>query len=287
MAVAQRRQAEPTGAGEEPALRVPRAEASRRIEERIQLGQEMLGRQITDQQGLVDLRAEFRAWHAFNRTLLLKLFTTSEIRDEYESRVWHERASADPGAQLQGLKKDIRRQVEQITSIHGRLELYEEPAGAGSAAMLSTEPTPGPATVFVVHGHDGERKLEVAGFIERATERRPTILHEQPNRGRTTIEKFEGHAAEAAFAVVLLTGDDVGGVDSESLHSRARQNVVLELGFFMGSLGRSRVVALYEQGVEIPSDIDGVLYVPLAGDWQMQLGKEMKAAEIDVDLNKA
>lgn len=285
--MAQRRSARDEQPSELPALRVPRAEASRRIQDRILLGQEMLDRAVGYPVVLNDLRAEFRAWHDYNGDLLQKLFTTSAIRAEYEPPVWRTSGSADPMVLMTNLQRDIRQQIEKLESILGRLELYEEPAGAGNVAMRSIESTSGTTTVFVIHGHDGERKLEVASFIERVTGRRPTILHEQANRGRTIIEKFEGHAAQAGFAVVLLTGDDVGGVNPESLRPRARQNVVLELGFFMGSLGRSRVVALHEEGVELPSDLDGVLYVPLAGDWQMQLGKEMKVAGIDLDLNKA
>lgn len=46
--------------------------------------------------------------------------------------------------------------------------------------------------------------------------------------------------------------------------------------------------ALYKGGVEIPSDIYGVLYVPMdaGGAWKYQLAKEMKQAGLDVDLNK-
>ena len=284
--MAQRRSAREGATDEGPALRVSRADARHRIEDRIQLGQEMLGRQITSEQELAGLRAEFQAWHDYNGDLLLKLFTTSDIHDEYQPVVWFGSASADPRVRLQGLQADIQRQVERLASILGRLELFEE-IGVGTSATPAAGPRTGPATVFVVHGHDGERKLEVAGFIERVTGSRPTILHEQANRGRTIIEKFEGHAGDAGFAVVLLTSDDVGGVNAESLQPRARQNVVLELGFFMGSLGRSNVAALFEEGVELPSDIDGVLYVPLAGDWKLQLAKEMRAAGIDVDLNRA
>ncbi len=285
--MAQRRSARDEQPSELPALRVPRAQACREIEDRIQLGRDMLGREITDQQGLVGLRADFQAWDDYNGDLLLRRFTTSAIHDEYQLVAGFLSSSANPRVQLQVLQGAIQQQIAKLTSIHGRLDLYEEPAGAGNAAMRSIESTSGTTTVFVVHGHDGERKLEVAEFIERVTGSRPTILHEQANRGRTIIEKFEGHAAEAGFAVVLLTGDDVGGVKGGSLQPRARQNVVLELGFFMGSLGRSHVAALYEEGVELPSDIDGLLYLPLAGDWQMQLAREMRAAGIDVDLNKA
>jgi predicted nucleotide-binding protein len=87
--------------------------------------------------------------------------------------------------------------------------------------------------------------------------------------------------------VVLLTGDDEGrqrGAEQE-LQPRARQNVILELGFFVGALGRQRVVLLYEDGVELPSDISGVLYLPLdaAGAWKTRLGREMLEAGVRVN----
>jgi predicted nucleotide-binding protein len=98
-------------------------------------------------------------------------------------------------------------------------------------------------------------KESVARFLEKL-DLRPIILHEQPNKGRTVIEKFEAHS-DVGFAVVLLTPDDVGGLASspDKLSRRARQNVILELGYFIGKLGRAKVCALYKEGVEIPSDI--------------------------------
>ena len=88
----------------------------------------------------------------------------------------------------------------------------------------------------------------------------PKILHEQANEGKRIIEKFEKHSA-VGFAIVLLTSDDEGKAKaSDNLNIRARQNVILELGFFMGKLGRSRVLPLYIEGVELPSDIQGLMY---------------------------
>ena len=141
--------------------------------------------------------------------------------------------------------------------------------------------------VFLVHGHDDAMKESVARFLEKL-DLRPIILHEQPNKGRTVIEKFEAHS-DVGFAVVLLTPDDVGGLASspDKLSRRARQNVILELGYFIGKLGRAKVCALYKEGVEIPSDIHGVLYVPYdAGNgWRLKLASEIKAAGLAVDLN--
>ena len=116
----------------------------------------------------------------------------------------------------------------------------------------------------------------------------PIILHEQPNQGRTVIEKFEAHS-DVSFAVVLLTPDDMGAVVSSTrLAPRARQNVILELGYFIGKLGRSRVCALYVEGVEIPSDIHGVLYVPYddSQGWRLKLASEIRSVGIAVDLNR-
>ena len=120
---------------------------------------------------------------------------------------------------------------------------------------------------------------------------KPVILDEQANRGLTTIEKFESHS-DVGFAVVLLPPDDEGALQGgeESGRHRARQNVIFELGFFIGRLGRERVCALTKGSVmEIPSDYSGVVYIPLddSGAWRSRLVKELKSAGLDVDANRA
>ena len=143
--------------------------------------------------------------------------------------------------------------------------------------------------VFIVHGHDELMKQATARFVEKLG-LEPVILHEQPNKGRTIFEKFLDHS-EVAFALVLLSGDDRGGLSGSSAESyqlRARQNVIFELGFFIGRLDRSRVVALHTPGVEIPSDYSGVIFIPFdkSNSWELLVAKEMRAAELKVDLNK-
>jgi predicted nucleotide-binding protein len=149
--------------------------------------------------------------------------------------------------------------------------------------------TPNTGKVFIVHGHDHGVKDSVARFITNLGFE-PVILHEQPNEGRTVIDKFEDHA-EADFAIVLFTPDDIGypAKHPENIKPRARQNVVLELGYFMGKLSRKRV-ALLQVGddIEIPSDYAGVLYLPLdgSGAWKFLLAKEMSACGMNIDMNK-
>ena len=141
--------------------------------------------------------------------------------------------------------------------------------------------------VFVVHGRDDRAKLEVRSLL-RQLDLEPVILDEQPSRGQTVIEKFEVNT-DVDFAVVLLTPDDTGNLAGAPCEAkpRARQNVIFELGFFVGKLGRPRVFVLHKETVEIMSDYHGVIYIPMddAGGWKLKLAKEIKNAGINVDMN--
>jgi predicted nucleotide-binding protein len=140
--------------------------------------------------------------------------------------------------------------------------------------------------VFLVHGHDTGTKETTARFIERLG-LAPIILHEQANEGRTIIEKFEAYG-EVGFAIVLMTPDDVGASVNEQnkLLGRARQNVILELGYFTGRLGRRKVCALFKPGIEIPSDFHGVLFLELdePGAWKTKLANELRKAGMEIDV---
>lgn len=111
------------------------------------------------------------------------------------------------------------------------------------------------------------------------------VLSEQANQDRTIIEKFEAHS-DVGFAIVLLTADDVGGVSADTIRPRARQNVILELGYFVGRLTRSKVCALVgSRDLEVPSDTHGIVWVYWDQPWQLLIAKELKAAGCEVDLN--
>ncbi|MCE7995153.1 MAG: nucleotide-binding protein [Roseivirga sp.] len=130
---------------------------------------------------------------------------------------------------------------------------------------------------FVIHGHNDSAKLEVARFIEKHVKKEAIILHEQPNKGKTVIEKFESNS-DVDFAVALWTADDQGkAIKEEKLLNRARQNVIFETGYFIGKLGRERVIILFEDGVEKPSDYNGVVYIPLSGNWKHELQTEIES----------
>ncbi len=185
----------------------------------------------------------------------------------------------------------LRRAKAIIKSAIKEFEDYEldSQASIGSARqVVATDGDADNLEIFLVHGHDNEMKETVARFVERLGIN-PIILHEQANAGDTIIEKFERHA-DASYAIVLLSPDDVGAAKNteNDLKARARQNVVLELGYFIGRLGRSKVCPLVRGIIELPSDIHGVVYVPFEGEsWKMHLVKEFKYLGFVVDANKA
>ena len=175
-----------------------------------------------------------------------------------------------------------------LASMIDEINEYWEETEVDRVVVESTNHPENQYDVFVIHGRDNEIKETVARFLG-VLHLNPIILHEQPSQGRTIIEKFEDHA-QAAFAVALLTPDDVGGLGSErgELNRRARQNVIFEFGYFVGRIGRERVCAITKGDVELPSDYDGVVYVPIEDTgWKLTLVREMKAAGLDIDANLA
>ncbi len=140
------------------------------------------------------------------------------------------------------------------------LELFAEDAPTLKTSIQRTTISSTNKNVFVVHGHDEKLKTQVEQFLERLG-LQPIILHKQPDQGQTIIEKFEKHS-DVSFAIVLFTPDDEGRkksakpnwsdpvfVEESPLAPRTRQNVILEFGYFLGKLGRSKVCGLYCEGV--------------------------------------
>jgi predicted nucleotide-binding protein len=159
---------------------------------------------------------------------------------------------------------------------------------SGQDVPVTSTRSDGP--IFIVHGRDDGRKYELLRLLEKTVHNRAIVLHEQPNSGATILEKFLRHAEAASFAVVLLTADDEGRLrgSDDQLKPRGRQNVILELGIFVGQLGRARVAVLKDADVEVPSDLNGLVYIALdpAGAWRHDLLKELQAAGIDVDFEQ-
>jgi len=141
--------------------------------------------------------------------------------------------------------------------------------------------------IFIVHGHNDLVKQITARTIS-GLKLEPIILHELTDGGKTIIEKFEKNVTNIGFAVILLTNDDNGKARTEiDFRARPRQNVIFEMGYFIGKLGRDRVFLLLEEGVEKPGDLDGIVYTILDShdSWKLKLVKELKSAGYSVSAD--
>ena len=185
-----------------------------------------------------------------------------------------------------------RSKDRSVALLGGAIKSLEEQLEEHSSNPPVIQASPGTTRhpsrkVFIVHGHDEGPRETVARFIEKLGFE-AIILHTRPNKGRTIITKFREEAAGVGFAVVLMTPNDLGKArEHTDLKPRARQNVIFELGFFIGALGPEHVAALVKGDIDLPSDYDGVVYISMTKeDWQTKLATELEAVHYDVDLNK-
>ncbi len=183
----------------------------------------------------------------------------------------------------------VARRLQWLANFKRSLDAEDDRQREPEPSRPRKPPAGNSKKVFVVHGHNDGLKEAVARLVSQLG-LEPIIMQEQPNEGRTLIEKFLDCAKDVAFTVVLLTNDDVGGSKNapDQLQPRARQNVIFELGFFVGYLDRKFVCALYEENVELPSDFNAVAYVPFdnVGGWKYKVAEELQAAGLPVDMNR-
>ncbi len=287
---------------EPSSLQVSRKDAEEKIDARIAKGEELRGEQIQNAPGLEDARQRYYQWDDYNRTLLDTLFTGRTFQNEYSSPL-HIVFGGSGGLHydINEHKDDIRRKMGRLQSIRDRVELLKEPVQvmpSHSSTLETNFSSPNPLRdrlsdvrgdkdkVFVVFGHNEMARLKLENFLHRSGID-PIVINQQPKAGRTIIEQIEHHS-NVRFAVVLLTDDDLGAAKEDvktvsDLKPRARQNALVELGYFMGRIGRDKTVALVSPGIEKPSDYDGVLYISLESDWENELKRELRAAELQVN----
>ena len=117
-------------------------------------------------------------------------------------------------------------------------------------------------SIFISHGHADLLKYQLKDFIKSRLGREALILSEQPNNGMTIVEKLEAASEKCNKAIILLTKDD----EMADGNKRGRQNVIHEIGFFQGKYGRKNVILLCEEGVELFTNISGIVYIQFNRD---------------------
>ncbi len=250
---------------------------------------ELLEKQIEQINVLLQLHyddPEFNKWWNFTEQIIIKAFGKPHENLSAYNSAWG-------GAVGFGMT-DVYYQERYIKRLHKLKKLLEgfieqlHVFGETENTQVKSEIKDfSSRKIFIVHGHNEQYKSELALVLTRLGFE-PIILHEQPSKGMTIIEKLEEHS-DVGFAFVLLTPDDIGNQKNkkDNLLPRARQNVVFEFGLFVGKLGRERVCCLYTGEVELPSDLHGLVYIPFKSsinEVQLDIVKELRAAGYDVKI---
>lgn len=283
-------------------LRVPYARAANWLRKEIEAGRQLKMRYGFFGPSTSQIETAITTgnrWLDRVRQMLRRIFDAPVIADQWKDASFQQATSENDTLNMNQVGHFNRYRAERIAILDGLLKKvrYMEETQPGQPTSVSNvrEASASEETgreVFVVHGHDEAAKNAVARCLMKL-DLEPIILEEEPSRGKTIIEKLEAsyEADTLVFAVVIMTADDLGAVktDAENLQPRARQNVIMELGYSIGLLGRDRVCVLYQSGLEMPSDYHGVVFIALDAHeaWIPKLAQELNAAGVHVDLNKA
>ena len=263
-------------------LKIPLEEAEELLNKKITEGSQILECPISNINQWKSAEKRYNTWNSENFELLKKLFKKNTIAKDYSSSEWTIGRILISDLKLEEktakLYKDIEEKINKLNSIKISLGVLES----------KTEETTESAKnkVFYVHGTDCEITMKVLAFLKDIG-LEPIILKELAAAGKTLIDEVQNQS-DVKYAIALLTPDNVGGVYSEELQFRATQNVILEVGFFVGKYGRKNVSTLHHDDIELPADYHGYEYIKIdeTDDWKSTLTKELKNAGFNIDLNK-
>jgi predicted nucleotide-binding protein len=157
------------------------------------------------------------------------------------------------------VNEELYYKIDDIVSIDNEMATLLEVWSQRNSANSKLQPLP--RKVFVSHGR-GDQWRRVQEYVER-TLKIPTLeLAQEANKGRTVFQKLIDESENCGFAVIVMTGDD----QTTDEQVRARENVMHEIGYFQGKYGADRVCLLHENGVNIPSNIGGLVYIQFPKD---------------------
>ncbi|MBA4420215.1 MAG: hypothetical protein C0391_03625 [Anaerolinea sp.] len=263
-----------------PNLSIPKKDAENSIQQRIEIGKKISSTPVNSEEELRKYTYEFNKWNDYNYALLLKIVDTDYLLTMYPQS--HKKLATV----LVNWTYDYKRKKDQFSACIVSLESFLPMLDLFTENSLSPKDLKPKqeerdlSKVFIVHGHDDGMKNTVARFIE-SLGMQPIILHEQVSESQTIIEKIERYS-EVVYAVVLFSPDD--RLESDSTY-RVRQNVLIELGLFIGKLGRKKICVLKKGELDLPSDLHGLIWIDfdVADGWKHKLTNEINASGLKID----
>jgi len=244
-----------------PQLLKARWYAKNLITERIKIGKEFLNSRIPSMAILEDEKKKYHNWSKYNLQLLSTIFSNNSVSEGYSywSGIMLVGGQTSLREKVKEHTDDVKEKIGRLESIIERLELFEEATLVTNKEPEFNSRTADNIKVFIIHGHDETRLLELEKMLKDDFKLTPIILKDQPDGGASTIiEKFELYASQCAYAIALFTPDDQvenGG----KKYLQARPNVIYELGWFSAKLSRKKVMLVLKDGTDIFTDFQGII----------------------------
>ena len=236
-------------------LCVNRAEASQKIGKQINIGNELLERQLSSEQELNKLRRDTRKWTDYNKTLFDHLFDESPLPDWHGKSVLHI-IDQNLGEKIADHRRRIESCINDLESIYERLELYEElPSNTQQPTDQGIIPN-NQTKYFIGHGGSSEW-LKLKDFLENTLKLPYEEFNRIPQAGKITSVRLKEMLESCCMAFLIMTGEDEH--TDGTLH--ARSNVIHEIGLFQAQLGYERAIILLEKGCKRFSNIEGITYI--------------------------
>ena len=259
-------------------LNFPQNEVEKILQEQIEKGKKLLKIPIENLSQWKLAEDKYNNWHSQNFEQLGKIFKYKNIGLDYTKATWYLGniflSNLILSEKIHKLHYDIKDKIKKLKSILSSLQLLAEVESDKSELQK----------VFFIHGTDCGTSDRVLEFLTKKGIK-PVILKELAAAGKTIIEMIQLRS-DVKYAIALLTPDNLGGISKQKLNHRSEQNVLLELGIFVGKLGRENVSSLYEESVELPLDYHDFKHIKIdkTRKWQKPLIAELKAAGFE--LNK-
>lgn len=252
-------------------LSMSRDDFKTQLSKRLEVGQELQDRKVEQVPELEKLKNDYSDWNNYNSELLKSSFDkpTNEYKysydrctqmlgmDDYAAGRYQPN---DPSYKLKDSKRAIEAKHNNLRQLLAKVDLIptvveqEEPSNSDTAEILTKN-------IFIIHGHDETRLLELESLLSNDFKLTPFVLKKLPNIGSPTIiEKFEFYAQQCSMAIALFTPDDIIEKDGKQ-YLQARPNVIYELGWFCAKLTRKNVILLLKDGTDIFSDFQGILQI--------------------------
>lgn len=259
-------------------LDIPPEKADELIENQLLQGDTLLKLKISNLQQWKSAETKFKIWNSENYELLKSIFKNNKVAKDYSSSGWSISRIFISDLKLSEkttkLYSDIKEKLDKLSSIKLSLGIFKIKTKTGERDNSKK--------LFFVHGTNCSTKSVILNFITQLG-LEPIVLQEFIAGGKTLIDEILIRS-EVKFAIVLLTPDNVGGIQPEKLKFRANQNVILELGIFVGLLGRENICGLYTSDLELPEDYHGFEYIQIdkQNKWQEQVISELQNSGFDI-----